>query len=116
MKRKKLSIIFSLMILVIFLSVFSASGCKVVGKINKEEILPIEESEKDPETEVNEETPAGEVDRIESESIEFHKRVRNGYLAIVKNEPERCVLIDSDRPILEISKDITSCVSERFDI
>jgi len=65
---------------------------------------------------VHEETPAGEVDRIESESIEFHKRVRNGYLAIVKNEPARCVLIDSDRPILEISKDITNCVSECFDI
>jgi len=41
MKRKKLSIIFSLMSLVIFLSVFSVAGCKVVGKINKEEILRI---------------------------------------------------------------------------
>jgi len=65
---------------------------------------------------VDEETPVGEVDRIESESIEFHKRVRNGYLEIVKNNPERCVLIDSDRPISEISKDIKNCVTERFDL
>lgn len=69
MKRKKLSIIFSLMILVIFLSVFSASGCKVVGKINEEEILPIEESEKDPEKEVNEETPDIEEEIAEIISI-----------------------------------------------
>ncbi len=65
---------------------------------------------------VNEETPAGEVDRIEAESITFHKRVRNGYLEIVKNEPERCVLIDSDRPISEVSGDIMNCITERFDV
>ena len=65
---------------------------------------------------VDEETPVGEIDRIESESIEFHERVRNGYIAIVKNEPGRCVLIDSDRPIKEVSKDITHCVTEYFDL
>ena len=65
---------------------------------------------------VDEETPVGEIDRIESESIEFHKRVRNGYLEIAKNEPERCVLIDSDRSISEISKDIINYVTERFNL
>ena len=53
MKRKKLSIIFSLMILMIVLSVFSIAGCKVAEEINKEEILSTEESEKDPGTEVD---------------------------------------------------------------
>ena len=53
MKRKKLSIIFSLMILMIVLSVFSVAGCKVAEEINKEEILSTEESEKDPGTEVD---------------------------------------------------------------
>ncbi len=65
---------------------------------------------------VNEETPVGEIDRIESESIEFHKRVRKGYLEIVENEPERCILIDSDRPISEVSKDIKNCITEHFDL
>ena len=65
---------------------------------------------------VDEETPSGEVDRIEAESIAFHKRVRNGYLEIVKNEPERCVLIDSDRPISEVSGDIMNCITDRFDV
>lgn len=65
---------------------------------------------------VDEETPAGEVDRIEAESIAFHKRVRNGYLEIAKNETERCVLINSDRPIPEVSEDIMNCITERFDL
>jgi len=65
---------------------------------------------------VDEETPAGEVDRIEAESISFHKRVRNGYLKIVRSDPDRCVLINSDRPISEISKDILDCVNKRFDL
>ena len=56
MKRKILPIIFSLMILIIFLSVFSVTGCKVAEIIDKEEILSTEKSEKDQETEVNEET------------------------------------------------------------
>ena len=65
---------------------------------------------------VDEETPAGEVDRIEAESIAFHKRVRNGYLEIVKINPERCVLINSDRPISEVSNEIINCITERFEI
>jgi len=56
MKRKILPIIFSLMILIIFLSVFSVTGCKVAEIIDKEEILSTEKLEKDQETEVNEET------------------------------------------------------------
>lgn len=56
MKRNKSTIIFSLMVLIIFLSVFSVTGCRVAEGIEKEEILTAEESEKDPEMEVNEET------------------------------------------------------------
>lgn len=44
------------MVLIIFLSVFSVTGCRVAEEIEKEEILAAEESEKDPEIEVNEET------------------------------------------------------------
>jgi len=65
---------------------------------------------------VDEETPAGEVDRIEAESIAFHKRVRKGYLEIVKTDPERCILINSDRPVSEVSKEIINCITERFNI
>ena len=37
-------------------------------------------------------------DRFESERAEFHRRVRDGFLAIAKAEPARVVVIDADRP------------------
>lgn len=36
----------------------------------------------------------GELDRIERESIEFHERVRQGFLALAAEEPERFLLLD----------------------
>jgi dTMP kinase len=41
------------------------------------------------------------LDRIESETIEFYKKVRNGYLELAKNEPQRFIVLDGS---LELSK------------
>ena len=89
MKRKKLSIIFSLMILMIVLSVFSIACCKVAEEINKEEILSTEESEKDPETEVNGETPD-----IEEEI--------SGIISISPAEVYEIITNDEDYIILDV--------------
>ncbi len=40
----------------------------------------------------------GEADRLELESINFHNRVRNGYLRLVRAYPERFVVIDASQP------------------
>jgi dTMP kinase len=45
-------------------------------------------------------------DRFESEKIEFHKRVREGYLALVKSDPERFRTIDASRGIDAIHRDV----------
>ena len=37
----------------------------------------------------------GTEDRFENEKIQFHKKVRAGYLALAKTEPERFVIIDA---------------------
>jgi rhodanese-related sulfurtransferase len=89
MKRKKLPIIFSLMILVIFLSVFSVTGCKVAEGIDKEEILSTEESEKDPEKEVN-----GETSDIEEEI--------SGIISISPAEVYEIITNDEDYIILDV--------------
>ena len=45
-------------------------------------------------------------DRIESEKIEFHKRMRNGFLDIAKNDPHRVKVIDGLKSIEEIHKEV----------
>jgi len=41
-------------------------------------------------------------DRIEQRSIDYHNRVRKGYLEIAKNEPDRIKLIDASKSKKEI--------------
>lgn len=39
----------------------------------------------------------GELDRIEAERIEFHERVRQGFLTLAKQYPERIFVIDANQ-------------------
>ncbi|MBN9378818.1 MAG: dTMP kinase [Chlamydiales bacterium 38-26] len=39
----------------------------------------------------------GEVDRIEAERIDFHERVRKGFLTLANQEPERIFVIDANQ-------------------
>lgn len=39
----------------------------------------------------------GEVDRIEAERIDFHERVRKGFLLLAKEQPERIHVIDANQ-------------------
>jgi dTMP kinase len=36
-------------------------------------------------------------DRFEREHLEFHRRVRDGYLSLAKAEPDRFIIIDASR-------------------
>ena len=50
-------------------------------------------------------------DRLENESIEFHNRVRQEYLQLASMDPERYLVIDAQKPIIEIHQEITSRIS-----
>lgn len=50
-------------------------------------------------------------DRIEQRGIEYHNRVRSGYLKIAKGEPGRVMLIDARKS----KEEIQSIVKERID-
>ena len=52
--------------------------------------------------------------RFEQESRAFFERVRNGYLAIAKREPERVVLLDARRPIDIVHDEIVEAVCTRL--
>jgi len=56
-----------------------------------------------------------EPDRFEAEDPEFHHRLRGAYLALARQEPERCVIIDADRSIRKIAKEIWAVVESRLD-
>lgn len=49
---------------------------------------------------------AKDADRLEQESMAFHKRVRNGFLELAKKEPERFIVLDGKKSIKEIHSDI----------
>jgi dTMP kinase len=51
-------------------------------------------------------------DRFESERLEFHRRVREGFLAIAKAEPDRVRVIDSERPLEIVAGEILAAVRE----
>lgn len=49
-------------------------------------------------------------DRLESAGMEFFNRVRNGYLEIAKQEPQRVKVLNAAKSIEEIQKDVKKLV------
>ncbi|MBN9489315.1 MAG: dTMP kinase [Alphaproteobacteria bacterium] len=52
--------------------------------------------------------------RYESLPRAFHDRVRTGFLEIARREPERCVVIDSNREAEHVAQDVVRAVTERL--
>ena len=55
----------------------------------------------------------GEWNRLDAETLEFHRRVRAGYLELAGLEPARWVVISANRPISEVQVDIRNIVDTR---
>ncbi len=47
---------------------------------------------------------AGEWNRMDRLAVEFHQRVRAGYLEMAHHEPERWLIIDASAPVAEIHR------------
>ncbi|MCH8062261.1 MAG: dTMP kinase [Chloroflexi bacterium] len=83
-------------------------GLKRVGELQT--VLPLE---------IADEALGGRVDRegttrFEEESIDFHERIRVGYLKLAEQEPERFRIIDAAKSIEKIAEQIWSIVSEKL--
>ena len=52
--------------------------------------------------------------RFEGRELEFHENLRRGFLDIAAKEPERCVVLNADKSIEDLHKDIVNVVSERL--
>ncbi|MBC8268275.1 MAG: dTMP kinase [Rhodospirillaceae bacterium] len=55
-------------------------------------------------------------DRFERMGHGFHERLRQGFLQIASQEPERCVVIDASASIEQVAAQIRSIVSERLSV
>jgi dTMP kinase len=53
-----------------------------------------------------------EADRLERESWDFHKKVREGYIKLVKEFPKRFVFIDGMQELMKVHKDIIDVVKK----
>ncbi|HEY2106886.1 MAG TPA: dTMP kinase [Candidatus Binataceae bacterium] len=51
-------------------------------------------------------------DRFEGADLDFHRRVRDGFLSLAQSEPRRIRLVNSERPREEVVADITRLVDE----
>src|SRR5512135_1813133 len=56
----------------------------------------------------------GEWNRLDDQTLEFHRRVRAGYWQMVQAEPERWVCIDAARGVEAIQADIRAVVEKKL--
>ena len=49
-------------------------------------------------------------DRFEGEQVEFHRRVREGFLKISRDEPQRVIMIEATQPMAEITARISAAI------
>ena len=59
---------------------------------------------------------SGTEDRFEAESVAFHERVRAGYLAVARAEPQRVCVVDAARPAEVIHRDVLAAVQDRLPV
>lgn len=61
-------------------------------------------------------TGGGEWNRMDEQTVEFHRRVREGYLAMAQAEPTRWQVLDGARPVEVIAADIRAVVEKKLKV
>lgn len=59
-----------------------------------------------------EQSPSGELDRIESEHLHFHEKIQQGFLLLAKREPFRIYTIDAARPAADVFREAVRAIDE----
>jgi dTMP kinase len=52
--------------------------------------------------------------RYERMGVDFHRRLREGFLDIARREPDRCVVIDATQPVDSVARAIIAAVRDRL--
>ena len=56
----------------------------------------------------------GEWNRLDQEALDFHRRVREGYLLLAKAEPDRWVIVDAARGVDRVQAHIREIVEQKL--
>lgn len=72
--------------------------------------IGLSRSFKKAETMINKET------RIENQALDWHRRLRQGYLEIAKEEPDRCVILNANQSVDGLHQNIVRVVEEKFGV
>ena len=70
--------------------------------------------EVDVEVGLNRRQKDGDVNRLDAFVLEFHKRVRAGYHLLVKNEPERWVVVNANQPFEDVQRDLQKVITVKL--
>jgi len=62
----------------------------------------------------NPDSARGREDRFEREKVEFHEKVRAGFLAMARAEPERFRIIDASRSVEQVSREIQNVIDREM--
>ena len=66
----------------------------------------------DPQLTLERTTKRAEQDRLDAESLDFHHRVREGYLKLAAAEPNRVRVVDGSKNIDTVAADLWPIVEE----
>ncbi len=58
----------------------------------------------------------GEWNRLDAYDLEFHQRVRRGYIELVRAEPQRWVVVDAAQEPAKVQEDLRRVVAERLPV
>ncbi len=89
---------------------------KHLNKIATQGLVPDLTIVFDVETEVAQKRLQGEKDRLEAEGMEFHRKLRKGYLDIAENEPERVKIVNANQNIERVFQDTIKVVEEILNV
>ncbi len=54
--------------------------------------------------------------RFENKALQWHKKLRRGYLEIAENEAERCVVLNADKTVAKLHDDIVAVIEAKFNL
>lgn len=57
-----------------------------------------------------------EVNRLDLEALEMHQKVRTGYLTVLKENPERIVLIDANQDVDKVVSQVFEAICDHLEV